>query len=226
MTESETPGQPEAKTTHLQKLIKKILPRRIQEAPIPHDPDRPYGQKNLVPHPEGGTVPAGELLDLGHHERRTAEIIDQDSDPRSETSPLPEKEIPTHALELVMSLREAVAAWDEPEEIDLEDGKILKNYSTTVESAEGITFFTVQLIHPDAMSETPNYGNLTVVKPTPLGQREYYFQAKPTPRKIDKPLIYYNDYPYHEESLGRPESNTVGALEGAKGLIAELPRTT
>ncbi len=230
MSEAERPGSSEPKK-NLRKLGRyiKTLVSRHSQTPHEHNPDRPYPEENLIRHPLGGEVPAAELLDDVHASVRAAKIIDQDRTQQPEPIPLPEKEIPSHAFELVMGLQEAVSLWKVDKETVIKDDKILRDYKTTKETPEGDkTFFHGQLIYPDSTSKAPSFGNLSIVQsPLDAWPREYYFQTNPASEKQGgKPLIYYDDYPYHEEELGRPETNTVAALQKAKDLITKLPKTT
>ena len=207
------------------------VPVPEKEEDEPQDPDRAYEQKDLVSDPRTGEpIPAEEVLDDAHLAIRSRELVEQDENPRPDPSPIPEKDIPKHAFELLMSLQEAVRLWDVNKETALENGEILREYKGTVEPMEGEmqgreTAFAVQLIYTDSESHVPSYGNLEVIKPETGWQREYYFQASTAHREGKGPHIYFDDYPYHQEDLRRPVKDDFFAVERGKELIAEIPRT-
>lgn len=193
----------------------------------PDTADGPYAQEGMVHDPRTGElIPANELLDDLHQIIRAREIIEQDANPRPEPVPLPPKEIPGRAFELVSTLEDTVTGWEESSSVPTEEGKIVKTYNMTVPGEDGRkTFFTAQLTYDNDQSTVPEYGNLSVTEPTTGWMRESYFQASPKARGRDSPPhIYYTEHPYHEESLGRPESSTVFGLQQAWRLISRIPK--
>jgi hypothetical protein len=221
--------------SRLRDLLRKVMPAwsRLDGETIV--PDKPYERKDLVRDPiTGEQVPAMQLLDEVHHRVRVRELMRQATDPRPEAVPIPEREVPQRAFDLLMSLQDAATTgeWKVRGET-LEDDTVLRTYSARQESLERpgrSVFFTAQLLFPDSESAVPLHGNLSVTEPSMGWSREFYFQAEPTPRERgDRPLIYYDDHPFHEEELGRPERNTQFALEQAQRMISQLmgrPRAT
>lgn len=198
--------------------------------PDAQSPDGAYAQVDLVRHPvTGEMIPVRELLDDAHAAVRARELIRQDQEPRPETSPLRAEEVPGLAFELLMNLQDSVRAW-QPSREEPSDRGIVRTYShSEFQGSEdvvpGKVFYTIQLSYKDAESDTPTYGNLSITRRTDSNwMREYYFQASPLPAQDGRPpSIYYDDYPYHEEELGRPEQNTVAAYQAAKDLIDQVP---
>jgi hypothetical protein len=207
-----------------------ILKKTGQPTPdtgTPNTADGPYAQEVMVHDPRtGALIPAKELLDDLHQIVRSRKIVEQDANPRPEPVPLPAKEVPGRAFELVSTLEDTITGWEETSSGTTNEGHIVKTYSKTELGEDGRnTFFTAQLTYDNDQSTVPQYGNLSITEPTRGWRQESYFQASPQARGRDSPPhIYYTEHPYHEESLGQPESNTVFGLQQAWRLISRIPK--
>ena len=181
-----------------------------------YDPDAGYVQADMVTHPiSGNLVPAAELLDNVHAATRQQEIIEQDRSPRAETSQLSEEQLPHLAFELLMRLHESVTSHQPTAEVEGSEGQTVRTYYPT-------PLTTVQLCYSDATSDMPTFGNLAHMIIDDRQTREYYCQVRRSDTPQDGSSIYYDDYPYHNEDLGQPIRDTVGAYAGAQGLINQL----
>lgn len=192
-----------------------------------HNPDRPY-EGDLVTHPVSGEpMPAWEILDQLHMFVRARELIEQADNPRPEPVPIPEQDVPDRAFDTLMDLQEKVGGWPLTSEQVTEENKILRTYDMEQVSSEfpgKIASFTAQLSYENESATVPEFGNLSIHEPTVGWPREYYFQANTVPTyEGDEPKIYYDDYPWHQETLGRPERNTEFGLQQAQRMIARAP---
>jgi hypothetical protein len=195
-----------------------------------HDPDGAYPDRGepVYQDKEGHPVPNTDALDTAHLIIRAREFERQADNPRPEAVPIPSREIRTRATEVLGALQDALADREPRNEVALEKGGILRNYDVQVPSErrpDRNVYYTAQLSYDKPDSPMPRYGNLSVTTPTHGWPHEYYFQAG-TARNFlsgDRPHIRYDDYPFHEETTGRPERNTEFAYEQALGMIGLIP---
>lgn len=193
-----------------------------------HNPDRPY-EGDLVTHPvTGEPTPIREVLDQAHMLIRARELIEQADNPRPEPVPIPERDVPVRAFDTLMALQDKVTSWELIREQPTEGDRIVRTYNTEQASTEvpgKVTSFTAQLSYGDASATVPEFGNLSIIESAGGWPRELYFQANTVPTYAgDQPKIYYDDYPWHEETLGRPERNTEFGLQQAQRMIARAPQ--
>jgi len=155
-----------------------------------------------------------------------------DETPRPEASPLSAEEVPQHASDLLRQLQGSATTWRLTNEEPSAGGTVRTyEYSQPADPADttaGTTFFTAQLCYEDTddTGGGPTYGSLVITKPTPGGgMAEYFCHTRPTDgNNGEQPHIEYDAFPFHREDLSRPVENTVGAYQGARGLIGQLPR--
>lgn len=230
------PNEPNGRRSPIRMLRQALRRAEVVQQPVENvpadinNPDGAYAQVHLIRHPMTGVmIPARELLDDIHATVRAHELIRQDQEPRLETSPLRAEAVPGLAFELLMNLHDSVQSWQPSREEPCDRG-IVRTYNHiefqgSEDVVPGKVFFTIQLSYKDAVSDTPVYGNVSITRQTEAHwMREYYFQANPMPSQDGRPpCIYYDDYPYHEEDLGRPERNTVAAYQAAQNLIDQVP---
>ncbi len=181
------------------------------------NPDGPYPDDDKIIDPNTGTeYSSGDYLDMAHLAIRAQEIIRQDAHPIAESAPIPPEQLKSRASAVLEQLQSQLSVWSPDKVTPLSDGRELREYSFSDQPGQRITS---QLIYETPASPTPVQGNTQLNVIDGNWAREYYFEAVAT----DDPRISYDDYPYHEEGLGRPQRNNEAAVTGAQALIGKLP---
>lgn len=179
--------------------------------------DQGYGDDELSPY--------REALDDIRHAVRMDEIVRQENEPERISVPLRQAEVAREAEGMIDSLYKAVQAWGVEPEIAVRGTKSYQTYRLSLGQLRGDSDPTQisVLFGSDLQSTSPQLAQVI----------RYYFEHPEAqwPRETfvdlrsdtEKPRIHVVDYPYHEEDLGRPDTNTDTAAAQAKSIVSEVP---